>query len=551
MAKKVKSLREQMAELSNVAPGGKCCFCEKVYSLKLIRLCSDPTVDADLDLEDADAFDAMRNNGEGSDEDLEDEARNHARHTYADMAPSKLRKRTNHLEGVDADQMKKYEGVKSTRKEMMSETEGDESIAGSENDDDVDLGSEIMEEENEESGSESEQIKAKPSKENRVRFEAQEDSSAARLNAAQSDAKMLQDLRKRSREDAEKGRDARIQMDLWSRLLGGRIRGQKVVRGAGRIPSVTIKERLPQMEEADRKAYDSTLSALDELSGHLFQLQEGLLQSFTNTGSSERDLVTDGLSVLQSQLEEATHPGAVSRPDKHISTLLSLDETIFEPLWRGVLARWTSRTSATGLESGQKNKFESSLKAMNQSAEDQIDRGLNGDTYERLRKRTRVWRGTEQGSRIFRAQNVAEEGKDGSDDEERRVEEEADIFDDSDFYQAMLRELIDSRGGVSSTMGADGTDSSLAWAQAAKRAAKKNKTADLRASKGRKLRYDVLEKVEHFMPPVPRETWSQDQVDRLFRQLKQSSQSSADTEKDDNGVVEGEKVDLGGLRLFG
>lgn len=514
-------------------------------------LSSAPISDATLDPE-ADGFDALGNNADGSEEDIEEEARNHARHTYAEMAPSKLRKRANHLEGLDAHQMEKYKGVKSTRKEMMSDIDGERSSAddneGDEAGDSSDngrgggKGDSVGDGEETTSGT-------IPEKETRVRFEdGQEQSSASRLNAAQSDAQMLQELRKRSREDAERGRDARTQMDLWSRLLGSRIRGQKVVRVAGRIPSKAIRESLPGMQDVDRQAYNSTLLALDELSSHLFLLQQNILQSFTGSGSSERDLVMAGLSTLQAQFDEVSKIEASSK--KHIDALFRLDETIFEPLWRGVLARWSSRTSVTSLEGGQRNKFESSLKAMNQSAEDQIDRGLTGDTFDRLRKRTRVWRGTEQEGRLHGTEDMAA-GEDESGSENAKKEEEADVFDDSDFYQAMLRELIDSRGGTL-TMGADTADSSLAWAQAAKRAAKKNKNTDLRSSKGRKLRYDVLEKVEHFMPPVPRETWSQDQVDRLFRQLKQSSsQSGVESEKEGNGVAEGDKVGLAGLRLFG
>lgn len=207
----------------------------------------------------------------------------------------------------------------------------------------------------------------------------------------------------------------------------------------------------------------------------------------------------------------------------------------------------------SNLDEGRKNKFQSSLKAMNQSAEDQIDRGLTGDAFDRLRKRTRVWRGSEKEFRLAAESARPSSQEDDSDDEEQKKEgDHADIFDDSDFYATLLRELIDSRG-VASVMGADGGESSLAWAQAAKRATKKNKNGDMRASKGRKLRFDVIEKLENFMPPIPRETWSKDQIDRLFNQLRGGDQESEEQAVVSNGTGDskGEKVELAGLRLFG
>ena len=213
-----------------------------------------------------------------------------------------------------------------------------------------------------------------------------------------------------------------------------------------------------------------------------------------------------------------------------------------------------------------KSKFDSSsavggsngLKAIEQSAEEQIQRGMTGEAFERLRKRTRVWRGTENENRI----DIDEEK--GSDDEDDDITESttnaenSDVFDDSDFYAALLRELIDNKGGLSTT-DAEGSAASASWAQAAKRAAKKHRVVDRNASKGRRLRFDVHEKVQSFMPPIPTETWSIEQIDRLMRQLRNTygngKQISADggenVPDEDEDVKAPAEVALDGLRLFG
>ena len=77
--------------------------------------------------------------------------------------------------------------------------------------------------------------------------------------------------------------------------------------------------------------------------------------------------------------------------------------------------------------------------------------------------RTRVYRGKEEriGSTSFRT-----------------AEHDPEVFDDTDFYQQLLRDVIDARSG-----GGGSQD----WIQAQKER-KKKKVVDTKASKGRKIR---------------------------------------------------------------
>lgn len=67
----------------------------------------------------------------------------------------------------------------------------------------------------------------------------------------------------------------------------------------------------------------------------------------------------------------------------------------------------------------------------------------------------------------------------GSAADSQDVKEEAELFDDTDFYQKMLRAVIDSRG--------NGKGSSDDWLTIQKQK-KAKKNVDTKASKGRKLR---------------------------------------------------------------
>jgi protein AATF/BFR2 len=90
-----------------------------------------------------------------------------------------------------------------------------------------------------------------------------------------------------------------------------------------------------------------------------------------------------------------------------------------------------------------------------------------------------------------------------------------DVYDDTDFYQALLREVVDSTSGLSNGM--PGTAGAYASFNQISR--KKLANVDPKASKGRKLRYHVHEKLQNFMAPIPTLTWEKEQTDELFRGL--------------------------------
>lgn len=111
-----------------------------------------------------------------------------------------------------------------------------------------------------------------------------------------------------------------------------------------------------------------------------------------------------------------------------------------------------------------------------------------------------------------------QDGEDEGDDQlEAAVEQrDAETFDDSEFYQQLLKEFLEG-----SSVGS-GAGALVASAGAKKR----RKNVERRASKGRKLRYQVMEKLVHFMAPVLRsETTIAPQLfSNLFNQPVSASQ---------------------------
>jgi protein AATF/BFR2 len=126
------------------------------------------------------------------------------------------------------------------------------------------------------------------------------------------------------------------------------------------------------------------------------------------------------------------------------------------------------------------------------------------------------------------------------------VAEDGDIYDDADFYQLLLKELVDQR----TVEGSSGAGTGGAVPTVVLTAAKDNKNrknVDRKASKGRKMRFTVHEKLQNFMAPEDRRAWEQGAIDRFFGTLFGRKMHLNENESDDEMDVD---VEEAGLRLF-
>ena len=141
------------------------------------------------------------------------------------------------------------------------------------------------------------------------------------------------------------------------------------------------------------------------------------------------------------------------------------------------LQKWSNKVLAvdpSALISSNRNKFSRTPDGP-KSAVQLIDEALLDRT--KLLARTQEYNG--KGSRLSR----------GIEDDAERppdvvtAEEADDVFDDTDFYQQLLRDIIDARSGNGSAL-----DSAADGWRAAQKQRKAKKVVDTRATKGRKLR---------------------------------------------------------------
>ncbi|PVI00979.1 TRAUB-domain-containing protein [Periconia macrospinosa] len=91
------------------------------------------------------------------------------------------------------------------------------------------------------------------------------------------------------------------------------------------------------------------------------------------------------------------------------------------------------------------------------------------------------------------------------------------IYDDADFYGLLLKELLEQRSADLASNGTAEFVVQAPWQVA--RDAKTKKVVDTKASKGRRLRYTVHEKLQNFMAPEERGTWGERQREELFSSL--------------------------------
>jgi protein AATF/BFR2 len=216
------------------------------------------------------------------------------------------------------------------------------------------------------------------------------------------------------------------------------------------------------------------------------------------------------------------------------------------------LGKWSAKVVAvapSALLPASRKRFSltGSTKETVKSVGTQIEDMLQGE-WPALLSRTRLKRCG--GSRVTR-----EAGR-----EDNGFEEDEGVFDDTDFYQQLLRDVIDSKGRGSGQV----TD----WT-ANQKQKKLKKVVDTRASKGRKLRfvmfskqtqsdghclmtyhrYEVHEKIQNFMVPVPlgAGAWHEAQIDELFASLLGKGYTMAEAPNPPGKAADA----LRGFRLFG
>ena len=339
-------------------------------------------------------------------------------------------------------------------------------------------------------------------------------------------------------EEVQKGEATKQQLGLWDSFLEGRIKLQKVAGIINKMPQFDIWKQFEKDENEEfKQSAADTQAMLKKLLDKLVQLQTLLLLQNTETrhivtgkkAEKDQQKFEDDEEIPSDtdeeekpeQKQEPVHVG-VKRKIKMEAypTFLAKRHKDFQNFRNNTIQKWYDKTRLSGgkVKSKSFSNFE-------QSALKQIEQIL-GDK-ERLIKRTQLKRSVYSIiGKPDEEQNTNQQDHDGTEALGENLKNyDAEIFDDSDFYHQQLRELIERKTADI----VDPVAISRQWLEIQKLRNKVKKKIDTKASKGRKVRYNIHSKLVNFMAQMDNCTWTDDSKDDLYKSLFGKRYSSVKT----------------------
>ncbi|KAL8840435.1 MAG: hypothetical protein Q9176_003933 [Flavoplaca citrina] len=355
---------------------------------------------------------------------------------------------------------------------------------------------------------------------------ADADRAALRKIMADSQKLMTSNLSKAAKSDVAKGRAIKQQRTAFDSLLNTRIRLQKSLVGIN-----SVRAAPPNPSDSTNPAIEAAEEAAWKLWSTLDSLRRTLQSSTSTNGTIPRDSIrTDSATSI---FNLWTRMQTYERQMRH-QRLTTFD-------------KWSSKTTPVSTVS-HANKFSAAPTQQPLSAilEQQLTSAAN---MEKLVAKTRIPRSCAplQATAALSASKSISKHDISSTPSDTEA-----IYDDADFYSLLLRDLLDQRSSdpqsaATSTPGV-GSATIPGIKDPALRIHKQR--VDTKASKGRKIRYTVQEKVQNFMAPDDRGGWGQKQREELFKGLLGMKVPRGDDESmnEDDSEEEGRAEE--GLRLF-
>ncbi|XP_009081746.1 PREDICTED: protein AATF, partial [Acanthisitta chloris] len=385
----------------------------------------------------------------------------------------------------------------------VGSSEGEDEDEGEEEDEDEDEDDAHMEE-----GSEEEE------------YGSENDGDVKESKDSEDDGGVMTFSKGQDSEEAEKGKAVRNQLALCDLLLEGRIKMQKALMTANRLPQ---PDTYPTFRKEGGQEFDNAVEncckALETLLNVLVELQDEILYQYPGT----RHLV-DGKQAKPESDDEIPSSSDEEQGDKaqEKRRILPKRKLKFEDYpefiakryadcrtyRNSILQKWHEKTKlATG-------KMGKGFGAFERSILTQIDHILMDK--ERLLRRTQTKRSvyTVLGKQEQEPQPPPESVPENSEvlpqsDSNRHLKDiDEEIFDDDDFYHQLLRELIERK--TTSLDPNDQVAMGRQWLAIQKLRSKIKKKVDRKASKGRRIRYHVHSKLVSFMAPIDQCTMNDD-----------------------------------------
>lgn len=301
--------------------------------------------------------------------------------------------------------------------------------------------------------------------------------------------------------DIEKGQAIKTQRKTFDSILNTRVRLQKALISTNSMFAENHKE-----ETAPAASFEAAEAAALALLNNLSDLKASIEEA--RTGNKRK---------------RPTFTSAT--PSSEIWEDLRESEKAAKKHRKAVLEKWSAKTRTTKIATAQRQLNNSAEQSLTEMLESQINNSNH------LISRTQTPRSCAP------LQSAT-----------TKPVPDANIYDDADFYGLLLKELLEQRSADLSSNGTADFVVQAPWQVA--REAKTKKIVDTKASKGRRLRYTVHEKLQNFMAPEERGLWGERQRDELFSSLfgqRLGLGEQDDVESEEEDAIDAEEQ---GLMLF-
>ncbi|XP_030490386.2 uncharacterized protein LOC115706795 isoform X1 [Cannabis sativa] len=296
------------------------------------------------------------------------------------------------------------------------------------------------------------------------------------MNLRDQEQNIFQNLKRHKDEDILKGQAVKNQKALWDKTLELRFLLQKAFTSSNRLPQDLLRSSFCDSEESVNAAYSDLITSSKKTLDSMMELQEVLLEKNPSIIQA-----TDGKPGQVSKNLQSLKSSTVS-DDEDWARLSQLHARIAAFRDKSV-DKWQRKTQVTTGAAAIKGK----LQAFNQNISEQVAAYMRDPS--RMIKQMQQRKATVA---VFGTQVPGVEAN--LKGEEAQADGDPELLDDSEFYQHLLKEFFET---------IDPTSNETAFYALKRLQTKKRKIVDRRASKGRKIRYDVQEKLVNFMAPLP------------------------------------------------
>jgi protein AATF/BFR2 len=297
------------------------------------------------------------------------------------------------------------------------------------------------------------------------------------------DERYLEKILKVKPDEIKKGKSVADQKKVYDSLIGLRIYIQNILKDINKFPQSEFLIQEIKNDNNLSHLYEMTDKNLNNLLTNLLRFNKDLSMkgSFKNILKSDAnniDIISDMERIINivSEEREQLDENVFEDLDNNFSKILAVSERVINIWYRKTLV-YNNKSNNKLLKVLNVNDFCEHIK---KSVEENFD-SIRLKT-KRKREKFRV---------VGKTMNSLIE------------EDDDNIYDDSDFYEFLLKEFFNSQEIDDSQNMTNRYDLTMQYLINRKNKLKNNKKIDQKASKNRKLRFDQHEKIMNFMTPEP------------------------------------------------